>query len=151
MNLLLNLQEPIIFFSVLGGLCVLSLLVILILLRQNNHYGQIEELLRKETTLKCASEERVKSLQDELSRLKNESAVTNQMYKGMKEQYEELEKEFEKLTQRFQETVLLTQKTQDGNVSSDDASPRRTVPPSSPTITDLIRNLQKFTKSQTEK
>jgi hypothetical protein len=79
MNIITYLLQPIFFLSLLAVLFVLSVIVAVSAARKDR--------------------QQIVSLRVELEKTREELAVKNQMYEGLKGQYDELEKDFEKASQ----------------------------------------------------
>jgi len=91
------LLVPQVFFGVLFGLFIISILIILSFNRQEKRSSL--QLSGKELVLKkeiAAKNELEKKLKEELS-------LSKQMYDGLKGQYDELENSMERLVQQSQE------------------------------------------------
>ncbi len=79
MNIIAYLLQPIFFLNLLAVLFVLSVMVAVSAAQKNR--------------------QQIVSLRVELEKTREELAVKNQMYEGLKGQYDELEKDFEKASQ----------------------------------------------------
>ncbi len=103
MNILL---QPAVFFGLI--VIVLGAGVFLMLLGSKDGKTQ-DHVLKEAEAEREEQQKKLKSAQDELATVKQELALRNQMFDGLKGQYGELEKDFEALLQKSQEkphTVL---------------------------------------------
>jgi len=111
--------NPTVFFSILLGLFVISMFVAFNVLREG----------RKETIAKNELEKNAGNLQQEIEKLKEEVALKEELYQGLKSQYNELERDLERLTTQSQPTGVTQTKIQE--------------PASKPSIVDLLKSLNK--------
>ena len=114
------LFNPTVFFSMLLGLFVISMLVVFNLLRET----------KKETVTKHELEKNTGNLQQEIERLKKELSLKEELYQGLKGQYDELERDVEKITNQPQPTETAQPKTQEPTSNK-------------PSIIDLLKSLNK--------
>jgi len=88
--------NPAIFAGVFTFLLVIAIFVALSSMRQENKYKKLASALQESEKKKNEFELQVKQFQEEMVKFKDEIAVKNQMYEGLKGQYNELEKEMER-------------------------------------------------------
>jgi chromosome segregation ATPase len=89
--------NPVVFFSILAVLAVLSVLIAAILSRQNRDFSKLQDDLKRESTLSDELNKKVKDFAEKLVKVNSDLALRNQMYEGLVGQYNELEKDSEKL------------------------------------------------------
>ncbi len=111
--------NPVVFFSILSSLFVISMFVAFNVLREG----------KKETVAKIELEKNAGNLGQEIEKLKKELSLKEELYQGLKGQYEELERDLERSTTQSQSTLTLQPKIQE--------------PSNKPSIVDLLKSLNK--------
>jgi len=112
--------SPSIFFGMLAVLFIISM------------YAAFNVLLdsRKETAVQNELKRNIDNLEQENEKLKQNSALKEELYQGLKGQYDELEKDFEKIISQSQ--------------SIEPAAIKKIEEPASkPSIVDLLKSLNK--------
>lgn len=116
--------NPVVFFSILLGLFVISMFIAFNVLREG----------KKETVAKIELEKNVGNLGQEIEKLKKELSLKEELYQGLKGQYDELERDLE---------TLMTQ-----SPSAESTQTKKIEKPTlKPSVADLLRSLDKTEKT----
>lgn len=139
------LLNPMMFFSSLIALFVISLLVAFISWRQDNKDNELDILLKQEIAAREELEKNLAASKQESDSLKKELLLKEELYHGLKGQYDDLEKDLERMSQSPQQFTPLKEASpvQPGGLEQ----AKTEEPDSKHSIIDLLKSLNKTEKT----